>query len=77
MELPTDIVEQYLLTTVEPQLHEQQEQPTEQPQPGQSQLQPPVAAVLPKTLKMQDKNQSTKENRAACVQPQLQRASEV
>ena len=61
MELPTDIIEQYLLTTVETQLHVQQdiEQPSEQtqqqPQPGPSQLQPPVAAVLPKPLAIQDK----------------------
>ena len=38
---------------MEPQL--QQEQPSEQPQPGPSQIQPPVAAVLPKTLTIQDK----------------------
>ena len=67
MELPTDIVEQYLLTTVVPQLHEQQEQPSEQPQPGPPQLQPPVAAVLPKTLTMQDKiNRQMKTEQLVC-----------
>ena len=47
---------------MEPQLHEQQdieqtpEQSQQHPQPGPSQLQPPVAAVLPKPLTIQDKN---------------------
>ena len=44
---------------MEPQSQEQQEQlseqPQQQPQPGPSQLQPPVAAVMPKTLTVQDK----------------------
>ena len=52
---------------MEPQLHEQQEQPSEQPQPGPSQFQPPLAAVLPKTLTMQDKiNRQMKAEQLVC-----------
>ena len=71
LELPTDIVEEYLIATLEPQSQEQQEQPSEQPQqqpqPGPSQLQPPVAAVMPKTLTVQDKiNRQIKTEQLVC-----------